>query len=64
MSDVVIKVENLSKRYTIRHGRNGDDGLRHAIHDWATAPLRWVRGFGSSCLGVLGLGFRVLGIRH
>jgi homopolymeric O-antigen transport system ATP-binding protein len=43
MSDIVISVEHLSKLYTIRHGRNGDDGLRHAIHDLATAPVRWLR---------------------
>ena len=42
MSDTVIKVENLSKLYAIQH-RNGDNGLRHAIHDFATAPLRWLR---------------------
>jgi len=43
MSDVVITVESLPKRYVIRHGRGGDDGLRHAIHDLATAPMRWLR---------------------
>ena len=42
MSDFVIKVENLSKRYTIRHQNGRGDGLRHAIHDFATAPLRWL----------------------
>jgi len=42
MSDVVISVEHLSKRYSIRHRQNGDDGLRHAIHNLATAPLRWL----------------------
>jgi lipopolysaccharide transport system ATP-binding protein len=42
MSDVVIKVENLSKRYTIQHQIGGSDGFRHAIHDFATAPLRWL----------------------
>jgi hypothetical protein len=39
MSDTVIEVENLSKRYTISH-RTGDDGLCHAIHDLASAPFR------------------------
>ena len=43
MSDVVISVENLSKVYTIRHQRGGDDGLRHAIHDIASAPFKWLR---------------------
>jgi lipopolysaccharide transport system ATP-binding protein len=41
MSDIVISVEHLSKLYTIQHG-NGDNGLRHAIHEFATAPLRWL----------------------
>lgn len=44
MSDTVIKVENLSKCYTIRHQNGAGDGLRHAIHDLATAPLRWLAG--------------------
>ena len=42
MADVVIKVENLSKKYTIRHQNRADDGLRHAIHNFATAPIRWL----------------------
>src|SRR5437773_9357454 len=45
MSDTVIRVENLSKRYTIQHQMGGGDGFRHAIHDFATAPLRWLRGW-------------------
>lgn len=43
MSDVVIRVENLSKRYTIRHASNGaraGNGLRHALQDTAAQPLR------------------------
>src|SRR5437773_8111700 len=43
MSDTVIRVENLSKRYTIQHQMGGGDGFRHAIHDFATAPVRWLR---------------------
>ena len=43
MGDTVISVENLSKRYTIQHQQNGDSGLRHVIHDLATAPIRWLR---------------------
>jgi hypothetical protein len=43
MSDTVICIEHLSKLYTIRHGRNGDNGLRHAIHDLASAPFGWLR---------------------
>src|SRR5438034_6175906 len=45
MSDTVIRVENLSKRYTIQHQMGGGDGFRYAIHDFATAPLRWLRGW-------------------
>jgi len=42
MSDTVIRVENLSKQYFL--GNNGNsEGLRHAIHDAATAPLRWLK---------------------
>jgi lipopolysaccharide transport system ATP-binding protein len=47
MSDYIIKVEHLSKRYTIRHQNGTGDGLRHAIHDFATAPLRWLRKHGA-----------------
>ena len=45
MSDSVITVENLSKKYTIRHAnrRQGDDGLRHVLQDAALAPWRWLR---------------------
>ena len=43
MSDVIIQVENLSKRYTINHQTDGgyrkfSDALIHA----AKAPLRWI----------------------
>ncbi|MGA2867578.1 MAG: ABC transporter ATP-binding protein [Verrucomicrobiota bacterium] len=42
MSDTVINVENLSKKYVL--GKNGSsNGLKHVIHDVATAPLRWLR---------------------
>ena len=42
MSDIVIRVENLSKKYTIRHAsrRSSGAGLRHAIQDIVTAPFR------------------------
>jgi lipopolysaccharide transport system ATP-binding protein len=43
MSDPVISVENLSKRYIIGHQRSKDDGLRHLIEDAVRAPLRWLR---------------------
>ena len=42
MSDVVITVSHLSKRYVIGHQRNGQDGLRHRIEHAARAPWRWL----------------------
>jgi lipopolysaccharide transport system ATP-binding protein len=42
MSDPVILVENLSKKYFL--GGNGhSDGLRHVVEHFATMPLRWLR---------------------
>ena len=43
MSDPVIAVENLSKRYVISHQRSKSDGLRHAIEGAMHAPLKWLR---------------------
>ncbi len=43
MSDAVISVENLSKRYVIGHKRSKDDGFRHVIEDALRAPLRWLK---------------------
>ncbi len=42
MSDTVIKVENLSKRYVIGQQRSKDDGFRHIIEDAVRAPLKWL----------------------
>jgi lipopolysaccharide transport system ATP-binding protein len=43
-SDLVIKVENLSKKYTIRHFSGiSHDGLRHLLQDSVTAPFRALR---------------------
>ena len=42
MSDVVIRVENLSKRYTLNHQRSGE-GLRHVLQDTLAAPWRALR---------------------
>ena len=42
MSETVIHVENLSKKYILGKS-GGSDGLRHAIHDFVTAPLRWLK---------------------
>ena len=44
MSDIAIKVENLSKRYVLNHQRAAGDGLRHVIQDKLTAPFRWLGG--------------------
>ncbi len=44
-SDSVITIENLSKKYTIRH-RNGlhhHDGLRHLLQHATLGPWRWLR---------------------
>src|SRR5215467_9277943 len=41
MSDSVISIENLSKRYTIGHQRNGDDGLSHLIENAVRNPFKW-----------------------
>jgi lipopolysaccharide transport system ATP-binding protein len=43
MTDTVISVENLSKRYVIGHRRAGDDGLRHVIESAMRAPFEWLR---------------------
>jgi lipopolysaccharide transport system ATP-binding protein len=43
MSEPVIQVENLSKRYVIGHQRSKEDGLRHVIEDAIRAPLKWLR---------------------
>src|SRR3984885_14951096 len=40
MSDTIIHVENLSKKYLIGKKRDKSDGLRHVIHDITTAPFR------------------------
>jgi lipopolysaccharide transport system ATP-binding protein len=40
MSSTVIQAQGLSKKYMLNQGTNGD-GLRHAIHDCLTAPIRW-----------------------
>src|SRR3984957_8974170 len=40
-SDFVISVENLSKKYTIRHFDGiSQDGLRHTLQDAMTRPFR------------------------
>jgi lipopolysaccharide transport system ATP-binding protein len=39
----VIRVDNVSKRYIIGNSGAGTDGLRHAIHDFFTAPFKKLR---------------------
>ena len=45
MSDYIIKVENLGKKYSIQHQgeRERYVALRDVIARKATAPLRWLR---------------------
>jgi lipopolysaccharide transport system ATP-binding protein len=43
MSDTVIQVENVSKRYIIGHQRAAGDGLRHVLEQAARAPLKWLQ---------------------
>lgn len=43
MSDSVINVEGLSKRYLIGHQRDARDGLRHRIEDALRSPWRFFR---------------------
>jgi lipopolysaccharide transport system ATP-binding protein len=42
MSDTVIHVENLSKKYVLGKNRNSE-GLRHVVHDFLSTPLRWLK---------------------
>src|SRR5262245_9627618 len=51
MSDYSIKVEDLSKRYTIRHQNGSGEGFRHAIQDFVTAPWRGPRERGTRSNG-------------
>ena len=44
MSDTVIRVENISKRYLIGHQWSRNDGLRHRIEDLLRSPFRWLQG--------------------
>ncbi|HEV7402333.1 MAG TPA: polysaccharide ABC transporter ATP-binding protein [Chthoniobacteraceae bacterium] len=45
MSDVVIRVESLSKKYVIgrQRGASSGDGLRHAVQDAVAAPFRRIK---------------------
>jgi lipopolysaccharide transport system ATP-binding protein len=43
MSDPVIRIEGLGKRYVIGHQRTGRPGMRHLMEDAMRAPLQWFR---------------------
>src|SRR5271168_2942250 len=43
MSDPVITIENLGKRYTIGHSRVDSEGLRHALEGAMRSPIAWLR---------------------
>jgi lipopolysaccharide transport system ATP-binding protein len=43
MSDPVISIEKLGKRYTIDHQRSSSDGMRHVIENAMRAPFAWLR---------------------
>ena len=49
MSDYIIKVENLGKKYKIRHQQDQQRyvALRDVIAEKAAAPLRWLRQHGA-----------------
>jgi lipopolysaccharide transport system ATP-binding protein len=53
MSDNVITVENLSKRYMIGGQRPAHEGLRHVLQDATLTPLRWLRSLGKSSKAVV-----------
>jgi len=42
MSDPVISVENLGKKYLLSHQSGNGEGLRHALERSFTAPARWL----------------------
>jgi homopolymeric O-antigen transport system ATP-binding protein len=44
MSEVVIRFENLSKRYIISHEGASGDGFRHVVERALRSPWRWLRG--------------------
>src|ERR1700741_2391798 len=44
MSDTVITVEGLSKRYELGHRKSGEDDLRHVVEAAIRSPLRFLRG--------------------
>ena len=53
MSETVIHVQDLSKKYVLGSNKNGD-GLRHVIQDFVTSPYRWLKQSASGKGGVAG----------
>jgi lipopolysaccharide transport system ATP-binding protein len=43
VSEPIITVENLSKRYVLGHQVGQPDGLRHALEEMIMAPAQWLR---------------------
>jgi homopolymeric O-antigen transport system ATP-binding protein len=43
MSNSIIKVEGLSKRYNISHKRVREEGLRHVVERFAKNPIKWLK---------------------
>ena len=43
MSEPIIAVEKLSKRYLLGHQTTRDDGLRHALEKMLLAPQQWLK---------------------
>lgn len=43
MSEAVITVDNLTKRYTLGHKSSKEDGLRHLIEAALRNPLKWFK---------------------
>jgi len=44
MSQILIKTENLGKKYVLAHQRAKAEGLRHLLQELATLPFRALRG--------------------
>jgi lipopolysaccharide transport system ATP-binding protein len=42
-SNIVIRIENVSKKFTIRHQKEGGVGLRHVIQNAALRPVQMLR---------------------
>jgi len=43
VSEPIIRVENLSKRYLLGHQKTEDEGLRHVLEKVVSAPRQWLK---------------------